>query len=203
MGLVAEARIARRLGEPVAIGGGGAAGAEAAARRLVADGVAGLLSFGLCGGLDPALAAGALLIPEVVLHDWKRYPADPALAGRFGGTTGHLLLGGAEVVALAAEKRRLHAATKAVAIDLESGAVARVAAQAGLPFAALRAVCDPAAQDLPPVALAALDAGGAIGPLRVLGSLAARPWQLPALLALARQAAAARRSLAQAVAAAR
>jgi len=201
VGLTAEARIARRLGHPVAIGGGGAGGAEAAARRLVADGATGLLSFGLCGGLDPALTPGTLLIPEAVLERGMRHPTSPAIAARFGATTPHLLLGGTQVVVTAAAKRRLHETTGAAAIDLESGAVARVAVETGLPFAALRAVCDPAGEDLPPAALVALDSHGAIGLLKVLASLARHPAQLPALLELASHAAAARRSLLRAVAA--
>jgi adenosylhomocysteine nucleosidase len=203
VGLAAEARIARRLGHPVAIGGGGAAGAETAARRLVGDRVAGLLSFGLCGGLDPELRPGALLIPEAVLDGTTRHAANPAVAARFGGMTPHLLLGASQVAATATEKRRLRETTGADAVDLESGAVARVAAEAGLPFAVLRAVCDPADQDLPPAALVALDSEGAIGLFRILAALAARPAQLSALLALARQATAARASLLRAVTTAR
>jgi adenosylhomocysteine nucleosidase len=200
VGLAAEARIARKLGHQVAIGGGGTAGAEQAARRLVAEGATALLSFGLCGGLDPVLRPGALLMPHAVLDGATRYAADSALAARFGGVTPHLLLGGTRIAATAAGKRQLREATGADAIDLESGAVARVATAAGLPFAVVRAVCDPADQDLPPAALIALDAKGAIGVTRLLASLAARPGQLPALLALARHAAAARRSLLRAVA---
>src|SRR5689334_6374454 len=41
VGLVSEARIAKRLGWPVAIGGGGSDGAAEAARRLVESGTAG------------------------------------------------------------------------------------------------------------------------------------------------------------------
>ena len=63
VGLAAEARIARRLGWKVAIGGGAAAGAEAAARRLIDEGSDALVSFGLAGALDPALRPGALIVP--------------------------------------------------------------------------------------------------------------------------------------------
>ncbi len=68
-----------------------------------------------------------------------------------------------------------------------------------MPFAVLRAICDPAERSLPAVALAALDARGVIGVWRVITSLTARPGQLPALLALAVDAAAARRSLVERV----
>jgi adenosylhomocysteine nucleosidase len=91
----------------------------------------------------------------------------------------------------------LSARTGASAVDLESGAVARVAARHRLPFAVLRAVCDPAQRSLPPAALAALNSEGAIRTLSVLGSIVARPWQIPALLRLALDAALARHALAR------
>ncbi|MBN9559288.1 MAG: hypothetical protein J0H14_00985 [Alphaproteobacteria bacterium] len=195
VGLRAEARIARRSGWLVAIGGGTAPGAERAARELVAQGVAGLVSFGLAGGLDPALRAGDLVIPSFVLLAGSPLPTDPTLLGRADGST---LLCGETAVASAAEKRHLFQMSGAGAVDLESGAVAQVALEHALPFAALRAICDPATRDLPPAALVALDARGAIGLLSVLRSLAARPGQLLALVGLARDAAAARRSLVRA-----
>jgi adenosylhomocysteine nucleosidase len=105
------------------------------------------------------------------------------------------LLAGETIAATAADKTVLHRATGAEAIDLETGPMAEAALAAGIPFATLRAICDPAGSDLPPAALAALNATGAIALARVLRSLAAQPAQLPALLALARDAALARRAL--------
>ena len=99
------------------------------------------------------------------------------------------------VAETAETKHRLWATTGAATLDLESGAVARVATLHGLPFAVLRVICDPAERDLPPAALAALDASGAIGLARVAGSVTARPGQIPALLRLAADATAARRAL--------
>lgn len=185
------------------VGGGTPAGAEAAAERLVAEGARALLSFGLCGGLDPALRPGALVVPTEVVecavlgHANNLYRTDMGLSRAVAA--GHephgLLCAAGTAVAAASDKAALHRATNAAAVDLESGAVGRVAARHGLSFAVLRAVCDPAERDLPPATLAALDQHGAIGLLRVLGSVAARPGQIPALLALARDAAAARRAL--------
>nr|WP_294543687.1 hypothetical protein [uncultured Rhodopila sp.] len=194
-GLAAEARIAARFGGAVAIGGGTPAGAAEAALRLVRDGATALVSFGLAGGLDPALRPGMVVVPDTVLAGGRRFAADARLAARFGGLTGHCLVAGDAIVADAAAKRALFAATGAQAIDLESGSVARVADEHGLPFAVVRAICDPAERDLPPAALVALDHGGAIGLLAVLRSVARRPGQIPGLLALARDAARARRGL--------
>jgi adenosylhomocysteine nucleosidase len=195
VGLAAEARIARHLGWPVAIGGGTAAGAEAAANALVGHGCAGLISFGLAGGLDPTLRPGALIVPSAVTAGGKRYTADPSLSRMLGGATPHLVLGADAIVESVEEKRRQRGQTEAAAVDLESGAVARVASTHSIPFAVLRAICDPADRALPHAAQVALDAHGGIRAWRVLASIAARPTQLPGLLALAGDAAAARRSL--------
>jgi adenosylhomocysteine nucleosidase len=166
-----------------------------AATRLIAEGATALVSFGLAGGLDPALRPGTVIIPSVVLSDGQPLSADAVLAKRFGGFTGHTILAGPAVVADAAEKRRLHAATLAHAIDMESGAVARVAEAYGLPFVVVRAICDPSERDLPPAALVALDPEGGIGLLAVLRSVLRQPGQFRGLLLLARDAALARRAL--------
>jgi adenosylhomocysteine nucleosidase len=207
VGLRAEARLARRLGLPVVVGGGTAAGAAAAAQCAVAAGATALVSFGLAGGLDPSLRRGELVVPTVVLGDGAIpadcFTADPALTEWLGGATPHRLLAADAVAADVLTKQRLWQRTGAAALDLESGAVARTAAAQGLRFAVLRAICDPAGRDLPPAALAALDARGAIGLARVACAVAVQPGQIPALLRLAADAAAARHALARRVAAIR
>ena len=193
VGLSAEASLL--TGHQVQIGGGTTAGAEAAAERAVAAGASALVSFGLAGGLDPDLPAGALIIPRFVRIDPASFEADARLSSRFGRPTTQVLLAGAAIVATVGDKRALWQRTGAAAVDLESGAVAQVAARHGLPFAVLRAVCDPAGRDLPPAALIPLGVGGRIPLGRILVSVMARPGQVPGLLALARDAAAARASL--------
>ncbi|MGH7079934.1 MAG: hypothetical protein ACREFU_17790 [Acetobacteraceae bacterium] len=199
VGLAAEARIARPLRAVVTIGGGTALGAEMAAESLAASGATGLLSFGLAGGLDPALRPGDLLVPRAVRAFGQDWPADPMLLQLLGGPTISLLLSEGTVVASAAAKRRLWHASGAAAVDLESGAVAEAAVRHDLPFAVLRAVCDPASRSLPRAALVALDAAGHVRPLRIIGVALARPRQVVALLALASDAAHARRALAERV----
>jgi len=195
VGLTAEARVAAGLGGTVAVGGGTTAGAEAAARGLVAAGVTALLSFGLAGGLDPSLAAGAIVVPAHVIHSsGVRYAACPRLNAVLRGGAGTLLATEA-VIATAAGKRLLWESTMAVAADMESGAVAAVATAAGLQFAVLRAVCDGAEDDLPPAALTALDAAGRIRPIMLVRSLIAMPGQMGGLIRLGRHAALARSAL--------
>lgn len=196
VGLAFEARIARPLGWPVAIGGGTSEGAAAAAQRLVDAGATALLSLGIAGALDPSLRPGAILIPATVVSRAQRHSANRILAERLGGSTWHVIVGADAVVPTPGQKVRLREQTGAVAIDMESGAVARVAAASGLPFAVLRAICDPAERVLPPAALIAPDAKGSINGWRVCHSLVIRPRQLPNMIALAIDAAKARSALA-------
>lgn len=195
VGFAAEARVARLSGWQVGIGGGTTAGAAHVARRLIDAGATGIVSFGLAGGLDPALPAGALIVADAVVADGRVWPTDPRLNARLGGTTGHLSLGLDRVVVSADEKHRLNRETGASLVDMESGAVAAVAAEAGVPFAVLRAICDRADRTLPPAALVALDTAGRLVAARLAMSILARPGQLVALFGLARDAAAARRAL--------
>lgn len=136
-----------------------------------------------------------VLVPATVLLDAEQWEADGALTRRLGGATPGALHGGGEVVASAAAKAALFARTGAVAVDLESAAVARMAWRHGVPFAVLRAVCDGAARDLPRAALVALDGAGRIGGLRVAWAALSRPWELPDLIRLGGDAARARHAL--------
>jgi adenosylhomocysteine nucleosidase len=193
--MASEARILGDAGCAVAVGGGTPMGARRMAQRLVDDGAAALISFGLAGGLDPALAPGTLLVPHAVLSQDERFPCDEGLSAALGGERIACLLAGHEVVATAAEKARLWHETGAAAVDLESGAVAEVAVASGLPFAVLRAICDPATRSLPSAAVEALDDQGRIAPLKMAGILARHPGQFIDLVALGLDAARARKAL--------
>ncbi len=195
VGLKAEARIVRPIGCKVFVGGGTARGAAEAARRALAAGATSLVSFGLAGGLSPDMPAGAIIIPAVVLFKGRHLAADAELSAALGGITVQALLAGEAVVASIAGKAERWRGTQAVAVDLESGAVADAARQANVPYAVLRAVCDPAGRALPQAAVVALNASGGIGLLRVILSVALQPGQIKELLALSRDAQAARKAL--------
>jgi adenosylhomocysteine nucleosidase len=183
----------------VEVGGGDADGAAAATTRLIARGARCLLSFGLAGGLDPTLAPGALIVPDVVLSHDGHWPTHPPLAAELG-RVGGAVFSADSVIATAGAKRALFQRTGAACVDLESGAVAEQAGRYAIPFAVLRAVCDPASRSLPQAALEALDPSGRIGPWRVARSALGRPRDLGALIALGSDAMRARRALARRVA---
>jgi len=194
-GLAAEARLAERIGWRAAAAGGDAEETRRAMAQLVAGGARALVSFGICGGLDPALNSGALILPQAVTgEDGRRRRVDAALRGVLAAALaraaipalGGDVLGGARAVDTPSRKAALNRQTGAIAVDLESHLVADAAAAAGLPFAVLRAVADPAERALPAAALIGLDAAGRPALGRILLSLARQPAQLPALLCLAR-----------------
>jgi adenosylhomocysteine nucleosidase len=177
VGMGAEARIARRFGFPVATLGG--------AEGLLADGADGLISFGIAGGLAPGLKPGTLVVAtEVIAGDGRRYPAMDVTASVTGAVRAPVF-GGREIVSRAEDKRALHDTTGAVAVDLESAEVARLCAAAGVPFAIIRAIGDPAERDLPPAALVGLRPDGGVDILAVLRSVLRSPGQIPALLTVA------------------
>lgn len=198
-GLAAEARLLEALPALTAVGGGMPSGAAEAAAALARRGVSGLISFGLAGGLDPALPCGTVIIPRMIHENGRTFICDPRLIERLGGATHQMMAAGETIIGSTAEKSALFAATGAVAVDLESGAVARIAALHHLPFAVLRAVADPAWRALPEAAVLGLDPSGRIALGRIMLSLSRKPSQLPGLLALGRDARAAKASLARRV----
>lgn len=195
VGMTTEARLVQRTGCAVAAGGGTPVGARRMAQRLADDGATALISFGVAGGLDPALPPGSLLIPRCVLFQGTRYVCDDAFSAALEGQRVDCVLAGEAIVASAAEKARLWRETGASAIDLESGAVAEVAAMRAIPFAVMRAVCNSATRDLPSAAIDALDECGRIAPMKMAGILARHPGQIPGLIALGIDAARARKAL--------
>jgi adenosylhomocysteine nucleosidase len=200
-GLTAEARLLSALPVQAYAGGGTPEGAALAAEAAIAAGASALVSFGLAGGLKPALRPGAILRPIGVIWKNRHFQADPRLVAALGSATQGLLLAAESTIAWAQDKQAAFKEMGAVAVDLESGAVAEVAGRHGVRFAMLRAVCDTAEENLPPAALAALDPAGKIKFLRVAHSVVRHPEQIPALLALAANANAARKTLAKEVAA--
>jgi adenosylhomocysteine nucleosidase len=187
---------AARLTEPpsvrVRVAGVGPENAKRAARAAVANGARALLSWGFAGALDPQLRAGALVLPSaVVAADGQRFPVDPewhqrllaSLAPRLRVSTQPL----GEVLRPlqgAAAKAAHHGAFPVAAVDMESAAIARVAREAGIAFAAVRAVADTAPRRVPASALSALDPNGVLRLQALLAALARCPRDLPALMAL-------------------
>jgi adenosylhomocysteine nucleosidase len=190
-------------GALLAVSGIGGALAAIAARRLIDAGAMSLMSFGLAGGLDPSLNAGTVVLPrEVISRDGSRFltstdwreQLSAAIGGQRAVTSGILLSSSVPIDAVA-DKAAAFRDTGAVAVDMESLAIAHVAAAHDLPFIAVRVIVDTAADVLPRAVVAASRAGH-LNLRRLLGGLAMAPLDLVPLIRLARRYRAATRSLA-------
>jgi adenosylhomocysteine nucleosidase len=189
-GLEVEARIARRAGLPVVVVAGKPDRRANLIAQTIASGATGLISFGIAGGLDPNLAPGTVLLPQSVHTDrGETYNVDEPwrrrLLAHIPGAVSGAIYGGEGVVSRAVEKRILFGSTKATAVDLESGPVARAATEAGIPFVVLRSIADPAHRNLPRAAVHGLNDEGKVAYGTMLGQLVRNLHQFPALLSIA------------------
>ncbi len=169
-----------------------------------ASGIAAVLSFGIAGGLDPSLACGDLVVSTRVRGPGGAWPAHPGWAADLARATGARLggiAGAAAIVAEPAAKRALQLATGALVVDLESEAAAAFASARGLPFVALRAVADTAADRLPDAVARGLTPDGRPALLRIAAGLLRDPRALREMPRLARQARTALAALRRATAA--
>jgi len=164
------------------------------ARALIDQGAGALMSFGLAGGLAPDTVPGDLLCATEVLDmSGGKWPTDAAWrqtqVAALNADAESALLTSPEPVTSIEMKVRLHRDHGAMAVDMESAAVAAVAADANLPFVALRVIVDPAGRAIPPSALSGLGPNGEQRPLAVLAALLTRPGDLAGLIRLGRDTA--------------
>jgi adenosylhomocysteine nucleosidase len=191
-------------GTLVAVSGMGCAAAARGAHALLDAGAMALASWGMAGGLDPELAAGAIFLPtEIVALDGSTLPTARywrerlaiALCAQHPVTRGKLLTS-PRAIASVAQKAVVFQQTGAAAVDMESLAVAQAAHSRALPFIAVRVIVDGAGDALPQAVAAAADGAGQLQLWRLIGALARAPGQLAPLVRLARRYRAASRSLA-------
>jgi adenosylhomocysteine nucleosidase len=162
-----------------------------------------VVSWGLCGGLDPRLRPGDLILGAEVVADGSAVRTDDAvtlsLAQRLGGAGVRVfverLAASNAPVLTAAAKADLRRVTGAAGVDMESLIAGRYAFEQGIPFAIVRAVSDPAERGLPPLVLKAVDSDGGIDAAAVIGELIRSPGQFMRLRAAARDSGAAFQAL--------
>jgi adenosylhomocysteine nucleosidase len=126
----------------VVAAGMGEARATLAVGAAVAMGpVAELISVGLAGACDPAIAVGAVMEAAEVIDVCSGEHFATASQG-----SGALVTGSA--IASVREKARLFEAYGAAAVDMEAATVARLALARGIPFRAIKAISDDYAFEL-------------------------------------------------------
>jgi adenosylhomocysteine nucleosidase len=182
-GLVQEARIAAGPGMTVICSSSDPQQLRALLTVFDPTTIRGVISFGVAGGLDPALKSGDVVVATEVLAGDARWlaglPLNEELIASVGLGSRRIVRGrlaGAEQLVVARHiKAALHSQTGAAAVDMESHIAADYAAKAGLPFAALRVISDPATRALPPLAMTAIKPNGNIDLRKVLRGIARNP----------------------------
>ena len=176
----------------VAYSGAGAVNAEAAAELLVAKGASRLISWGCAAALSASSRSGDLILADKLIDagnvemtvnaDWHSDTKNrlATIAVVHSGC----LAESKSIVSSSKDKKQLHSITSAIAVDMESIAIAKVARQHELPFLSIRAIADPVNMDLPSAISYALNGNGDIVLGKVFSFLFLHPAELPGLIKL-------------------
>ena len=106
-----------------------------------------VVSTGFAGALSAELGVGDAFLAETVMDGPRRFRGGQPVRVPNSVRRGALVT--VDRVVQSAQAKTELSAGGAIAVDMESAAVAAVAAEAGVPFYCLRAISDPANSDLP------------------------------------------------------
>jgi len=183
--------------------GAGAENARKAAELLVSKGATQLMSWGCAAALSPDLKMGDLVLADSLLNSdgletavnstWHQH-AKTVLGSTVVAYKG-ALFNSNKLVSTAEEKQAIYEKTGAIALDMESGAIAEVAQHYALPFLAIRAIADPASMDLPLAISKALNENGEIEISKIIASLVFNLKEIPHLIQLGQYFQLAKRTL--------
>ncbi len=165
----------------------------------IAKGCRGIVSFGVAGGLAPHVKPGDCIVARSIVTPQQRFDTHLEWASRLlqsiPGAMHADMAGSLQLISSPADKIALGQATGALAVDMESIVVARVAAEHGVPFAVVRVVADACHRELPPAARVDLLPDGTPDLRAVLASVIRRPHQIAGLMRVALDTRAARSTL--------
>jgi len=180
-GFTREVRTVEGPGVVALAGGGVASRLEEALHQAAANGAAGIVSYGLTGGLADGLKIGDWVVGSRITgaidHECHAGWRD-ALASRLPGARIGTFFADGRMIDTIAEKRALGVKHEALAVDMESHVAAGVAKAHGLPFAIVRIVSDEVDHLLPHAITVSMRPDGGFDRTRMRASLAEEPEQM-------------------------
>jgi len=176
----------------LAYSGAGPINARAASELLILQGATRLISWGCAAALSETLKPGDLVLADTLIDaEGAHIGTHPSwleltqsLLPNSLKTHSGSLAESRSIVATGKHKKQLHTQTGAVALDMESIAIAKAAWQNTLPFLAIRAIADPADMDLPDAISHSLNDEGDVVLRKLLSFIALHPAELPGLIKL-------------------
>ena len=175
--------------------GTGPTNARRSAEYLITQGATKLISWGCAAGLIVSLRPGDLILASHLLEvkdgknieftissNWHIHTKK--LFSNFIKVNSGSLVESKHIVSTSDEKNKIHLNTKAVALDMESIAIAKVANKYRLPYLAIRVIADPAEMNLPLAISHSVNHEGEVSLSKLLVYLARHPTELPGLIRL-------------------
>ena len=173
--------------------GMGEKNASAATQELIKKEVSALVSWGTAGALTENIHAGDLLLADSVISiDGNKYSFDTEWNNRIANELCNtslkirhgMIAHTQEVLATTEDKRSLHEKTNALAVDMESIAIAQLANDALLPCVSVRAIVDLASQCIPETIIKNTDIFGRPALFPIFSSLIKKPGLITELIKL-------------------
>lgn len=175
----------------IAHSGAGMYNASRAAQALIEKGAQRLISWGCAAGLADDIKPGDLVLADRVVSAHGQFDTDRQWLSALKrvistnvATQIGTLFTSAELVSRSIDKRDIQQSSQAIALDMESAAIAEVAANNAVPFLAIRSIADPVSMDLPPAVLAGLNAEGQVDLTKLLRYLLTHPSEVVGLTKL-------------------
>ncbi len=168
--------------------------ARRSSQQLIELGIDALISWGLAGSIDVSLKSGDLLLARNVTGneqswathaDWLNKLQIECQHSSFS-TLNADIASVSDICASISDKKNLSLKSGAIAVDMESSAIAELAATNNIDFLVIRAIADDADTSIPDAVLKYTDSLGKPDPIPFLLSCLKKPGQLKDLIKLAK-----------------
>lgn len=176
------------------LSGMGYESAQRSTKQLLELNVDALISWGLAGSIDMSLKPGDLLLAGSVITNDRSWPTNLNWLSKIQMQSAQPLINSirgdiasvSDICASILDKKNLSLKSGAIAVDMESAAIAELANTNNLDFLIIRAIADDADTSIPEAVLKHTNNLGQPEPLAFLFSCLKKPGQIKELLKLAK-----------------